>query len=309
MGFLALCGILIQRSAFLPTDHIPTAGKDILLASHESVPWGAECFRATGDESQYGGLCRIGDINAAQKPQFVVWGDSHADALVPLFELLGITNGVQGVVFDDASCAPIEGVHQVPAAPDCEKENASALAYIRDNDIRRVILVARWSYYVMGGQNGRAAAFITDSNSASTNPAEAEAAFERTFIPMVLQLVREGREVYIVEQVPEQFYFNERDVFYHAVHTGDALLFQGISAKESEAYQALPNATINSLAKYRGVHVIDPAALLCKSSGLCELAQKGVFLYRDEDHLSTAGAMSLEPLFTRLFESMHPSNK
>ena len=149
---LALFGFLIQRSS-LAADRIPTAAENILLATAENIPWGAECFQQPGDGSHYGGLCRIGDTNPATKPQFVVWGDSHADALVPLFEVLGLSYGVQGSVFDDANCAPINGVHQVPPATGCEEENAFALQYIRDNNIRNIILVARWSYYVMGGQN------------------------------------------------------------------------------------------------------------------------------------------------------------
>jgi len=121
---------------------------------------------------------------------------------------------------------------------------------------------------------------------------------------MVQQLSREGRKVYIVEQVPEQFNFDTRDAFYRAVHSGQGLQSLAISTKDNAAYQALPNSVIGTLSTLPGVYIIDPATILCKEGGLCELESGGRLIYRDEDHLSTAGAMVLEPLFTPVFESM-----
>ncbi len=303
LALLAVSGFLIDKSSSA-TNRIPPAAKNMLLASHGNVPWGAECFQKPGDTSVYGGLCRIGYTNATTKPTFMVWGDSHADALVPLFELLGLTYHTQGVVFDDADCVPIEGVHQTPPAAGCDAENAFALQYIKDNNIKNIILVARWSYYVEGGQRGLHTAFITDSNSPSTSSAEAEIVFERNFTTKVQELSREARAIYIVEQVPEQFKFDTRDAFYRAVHSGRDIQSLAISTKDNEAYQALPHLVIASLATLPGVHIIDPATILCKTDGLCELEGGGRLIYRDEDHLSTAGAMVLEPLFTPVFERM-----
>ena len=303
LALLAISGSLIERAS-LATDRIPPAAESILYASYANVPWGAECFQGPGDASRYGGLCRIGDPKTGAVPQFVVWGDSHADALVPLFELLGLTYHAQGVVFDAADCAPIEGVHLMPPAAGCEAENAFALQYIKDSNIRNIILVARWSYYVEGGQRGLHTAFITDSNSPSTSSAEAEAVFQRNFTTEVRELSREGREIYIVEQVPEQFNFDERDAFYRAVHSGQDVQSLAISTKDNGAYQAMPNSVIDSLAALPGVHIVDPSTIVCKAGGSCELESDGRLIYRDEDHLSTAGAMVLEPLFTPVFEHM-----
>ena len=159
----------------------------------------------------------------------------------------------------------------------------------------------------MGGQNALSTAFITDSNSPSTSSAEAEVVFKRNFIPEVLELSREGRTIYIVEQVPEQFNFDTRDAFYRAVHSGEDVQSLAVSTEDNETYQALPNSVIDSLAALPGVHIIDPAAILCKQGGLCELESAAGLIYRDGDHLSTAGAMSLEPLFAPVFEAIRSS--
>ncbi len=308
MGILVLSGMLIKQHSSPFSNRIPLPARHVLETSSENIPWGGMCFQTPGDESRYGGICRIGDAQKGTKQKFVLWGDSHAEAMAPLFNTLGRAYGVQGVVFDGGNCIPIIGAHLIPPAPGCEEEKEFAIRYIRDNDITQVILIARWSYYLTGGQNAKRAALITDTNNSSNLSIEAEKVFERKFVPMVQQLSREGRSIYIVEQVPEQPQFDLRNIFYRAVHTKKEIQFESISMKDSEATQALPNSVIDSLASLPNVHIINPAKLLCKRGGLCELEAGGKLIYRDESHLSTIGAMSLEPLFTPFFKSIQSAS-
>ncbi|MDB5244137.1 MAG: acyltransferase [Parcubacteria group bacterium] len=303
---LSLLGFLIQRTSGEVINRVPLVGKNILLASAENVPWGGVCSRQFVDEA----LCSIGDIGSiARGADFVVWGDSHAEALVPLFNTLGRAYGVRGTVFDGAFCIPVNGVHQLPAATSCEEETTSALAYIQKYDIHTVFLISRWSYYVMGGSSGDSKAFITDSEQASVSSKEAVLVLEKNLTAMVREWSREGREVVLVKQVPEQFDFNIRDAFYRAVHLGERLELQSIKASRHQMYQTFPNAVIDSLGALPGVRIIDPAAILCEKGGVCALENKGKLIYRDEDHISTAGAMSLEALFTQVFIAIKTSSK
>jgi len=309
MVALACSGFLIERSASVFSRRIPTPAKNILLALDESVPWGGECFQRAGDGSLYGGLCRIGNSSSTARERFVVWGDSHADALSPLFHVLGTAYGAQGVVFDGGNCLPVAGVHQTPKAVGCEEENAFALKYIKENHIMHVILVARWNYYITGGQQRKPAALISDSKELSTTPMEAQRALERNLIPMITQMSHDGRKVTIVLQAPEQFDFDTRDAFYRAVHKGEESRLDGIMTKDNESYQELFNAVSARIAQLPGVNIVDPATLLCEDGGRCNLKYEGKLLYRDESHLSTFGALRLEPLFTPLFYDMHLSSQ
>ncbi len=313
-GFIALAtlllsGLFISHGRPEDSNRIPLYAKKALRATHESIPWGGGCFQIEGDESAYGGVCRIGATPAhgGPLPQFVLWGDSHADALAPLLGAMGRAYARAGTVFYGGNCIPVVGVHQTPPALGCAEKNNFALRHIRDNNIRHVILVARWSQYVLEGKNGLPTNIISDARGVSASPQEAKAVFERNFAPMVAQLLLDGREVYIVLQVPEQPYFDARNVFYDAVRAGREIQLRGITLKDSQEYQALPNAVINSLAADPRVHVLDPSTILCKKDGLCDLAHEGKYIYRDESHLSTAGAMSLHPLFVPVFENMYPS--
>jgi peptidoglycan/LPS O-acetylase OafA/YrhL len=303
LSSLAYSGYVMKSIAPALSYRIPTEAARLLRASAiKNVAWGSDCFTNPGDTGKYEGICRIGTPGVNVKTKFVVWGDSHADALVPLFDAMGASYGAQGIVFDDADCVPVAGVHEVPAAIDCESEKATARRFVEDHDIKNIILVARWSLYVRGGPDAVPRDFVTDGSIASTSPQEAARILEVHLSSMVAQLTGEGRKVIIVEQVPEQIEFSMRDAFYRSVHTGQGIQFHGITTYGHETYQILPHQVLQSLSRFPQTNVLDPATILCTI--LCDLERSGVLIYRDDNHLSTAGAMLLEPLFRNVFENM-----
>jgi len=301
MSILALAGFFIQHTAFTRESGIPPAAKAVVLTANEEDQGGGACFKIPGDVSRYGELCGLGDKSGSAKPAFVVWGDSHSDALAPLLNALGQKYGMQGVAFNGGGCIPVLGVRQAPPVASCEKQNQRALQYVRDNDIKNIFLVARWSYYVMGGPDGLRAAMITDSDRISRSPEEAARAFQRNLAATVRMLGQEGRNVYIIKQVPEQFDFDTRAAFYRAVRTGQDAGLNAVIAKDNETYQALADAAIDTLASEARIIIIDPATVLCEKNGVCALEKDGMLLYRDENHLSVEGAMTLQQLFAPVF--------
>lgn len=303
LGALAItliAGIVIVRLSEKAMYRIPKAAQEILLVAGENDTKDY-CSPLTGDEVK-SGFCRIGIADASVQPEFVLWGDSHADALAPMIDSLAKTRRVQGVVFQGGSCVPVLGVTQSPPAMGCEEEKRAATQYISDAHIKKVVLVARWSYYVTGGPEKMRVGFITDSNKVSTNPGEAQRVLERNLGTMVRSMLSAGIEVYIVKQVPEQTGFNTREAFYTAVRTREPLEARGITIAENTAYQERANSAIDSLSKLPGVHVIDPSSVLC-GENLCPLSEGEVLLYRDANHVSTFGVMKLKPLFDSLFKN------
>ncbi len=307
LGALALmlfAGVAIVRFSDRAAYRIPQAAQQMLLASEERDP-STYCFHVPQDAPD--GPCRIGD-RSTTTPAFVVWGDSHAGALVSLFDALGRDHHLQGVVFQGGSCVPITGVHQAPPATGCEEIKRSALQYISAAHIRHIFLVARWSYYVTGGPDKVRVALITDSSKISKSPEDAREVFERRLTIMARQMAQEGRTVYILEQTPEQTQFNTRDAFYTAVRTNEPVQARGISAADNAAYQALARSVIEKLAAQPGIRVIDPIPALCTSTA-CPLATpEGVVLYRDGNHVSTLGALKLRSLFEPFFKAVTSSD-
>lgn len=300
MSLLTGWGIAISLYGTRLAAAVSLAAVRILDATTDSVPWGAECFERPNDEKVFGGLCRIGDALATTSPRFVLWGDSHAESLVPMLSSMAKSYGASGVVYDDGYCVPVPGVHRMPRDTRCDDLNTNALAFVRENDIGTVILAARWSYYVRGGQYGKTSALVTDSSTPSETSLQAHDALDRGLSALVQVLSREGKRVYIVAQVPEQFGFDIHDAFYRVSRSGNDGVFSGITATEHESYQSDINGIIDRLQDLPGVRIIRPAYALCVD-GTCRIESGGRYLYRNEDHLSTYGTFQLEPLFTEVF--------
>jgi len=164
--------------------------------------------------------------------------------------------------------------------------------------------VARWNYYLTGGPDKIRAARITDSATISSTPADAQAVLQRDLTRMVLQFTALGRRVYIVDQVPEQFSFNTRTAFYRAAHTGESVAALPVTVKESDVYREGSVAVFDSLKMTPHLTTIDPAKILCAGGTTCPIEEDGTVLYRDSDHISSEGAMTLLPLFESLFKTM-----
>ena len=156
----------------------------------------------------------------------------------------------------------------------------------------------------MEGDNKVRSAFLSTTSERARTHDESRETLERELGSIVRTLATEGREVYIVKQAPEQFDFITRDAFYRAAYTSDRIPMHGTQSAVNDAYQSLANKSIDSMSAVPGVHVIDPKVMLCRSGGACDLERDGKLLYRDENHLTIAGAMTLEPLFTPIFLRM-----
>ncbi len=303
---LMLCaGLLLRHISLGTTERLTPGANEIFTVTNENDERNGMCMKLLEKGGPESGLCIVGASSGAH-PDFAVWGDSHADADLPLFVALAWAYKKQGAVFAKGDCPPILGTHQSPPVAGCESQNTSALAYIRKHDIKHIFLVARWSNYVMEGDNKVKAAFLNALNTRALSHQESAETLERELGSIVRTLAFEGREVYIVKQTPEQFDFVTRDAFYRAAYTNKHISMHGTQSEANDAYQALANKSIDSFRSVPGVHIIDPSTVLCEKNAECTLERNGKLLYRDENHLSITGAMTLEPLFTPIFLHMQP---
>eukprot|EP01031_Cornospumella_fuschlensis_P016906 gene16906-20668_t len=103
--------------------------------------------------------CSFGPNAGTDRPDVVVWGDSHAGALfigiAEQAEALGMTSRLQML----AGCPPlIGGRANYPLDPridrDCGPFNAAVMAEIERNPPKLVVLVARWAMWTSHGETG-----------------------------------------------------------------------------------------------------------------------------------------------------------
>lgn len=93
-------------------------------------------------------LCDLGDEKA--QASFIVWGDSHARAMVPAIDVSASKYGFKGKIATKSACPPLMSIER-PGRTTCNEFNQNVLEYISSRpDIETVILAARWALSTKG---------------------------------------------------------------------------------------------------------------------------------------------------------------
>jgi hypothetical protein len=297
MAVTALCGAGVADANGLPQRMQPEI-RTILAeeASHE--PHMDICFGLTAHDVRQGRLCRIGSTDA-KSPSFILWGDSHADALLPAVEAVAMQHGRAGLFAGTNSCAPLLGVIR-PDALKCKPFNDAVMKLAQKPQIEEVILDARWSKNAYGTARGEGDGRIYpyDDQGQGTDLASTEAVFYRGLERTVRALTAAGKHVVIVASVPEAGFSVPR-VMAHLRMAGNRT-DPTRDLNEFLAHQKFVFETLNAMQKKYGAKILYPHEVLC-ARGTCKLALNDRPLYRDEHHLSVYGAMQLTPIVSQAF--------
>lgn len=229
----------------------------------------------------------------------LLWGDSHSRVLIPLFEKLCSGTGANFHIASSSGTPPLLGAMTFDSADDVDYNNA-VCDFIEKNDIRVVIMTARWSRYIWGKENEQDPSALSSVENPSLSPPEA---FSACFTGTINRLTDAGVHVVIMKQVPNQGLYPPV-VLANSIRYGrkqkidpDTL---GITVGSHVKLQSFANSAIDAVAGDR-VTVLDPLPYL-SAKNHCLLSKEGRSLYYDSHHLSAFGALQLEPMFAPLFE-------
>ena len=295
VALFAAAGAVIWIGKGLPQRY-PSDIRQILAAGQPPDRSARHCFSRSPAAVTTGNLCRIGDPAAA--PTFILWGDSHSQAVLPAVAAAARQQHRAGLFAGHGYCAPLAGVTRDDVRR-CLPFNTAALKLALKPGISEVVLVARWAFDAGApplGADDRAAIVLFDRQSKTHDAAGTPAAFARGLERTVRMLTRAHRKVVIVASVPEN-----RVVIPEELAKMRILNAQWpVETRRSDflARQAFVFSLFEKLAKRYGVTVIYPHETLCGASS-CAVAFDGRPLYRDEHHLSAFGAMRLMPLMAR----------
>ena len=217
---------------------------------------------------------------------FFIWGDSHAAAVLPAFDVaaqilaynfeFSITNGCQAVI----------GMRRTDENVGCVATSESVLQHLRDRQVPIVVLI---SSYVSNVTAGR----LRDVDAPMVvDPARAKEEFATRIAETVVEIKKTGARVVLFTEPPR---FNRNPVTDHirAMTLGSIAPAATVSRETheerlSEVYKLVDGAGID----FR----MDYADQFCDSRN-CRWMQGNDSLYRDGSHLSLLGAQLLaEPI-------------
>jgi peptidoglycan/LPS O-acetylase OafA/YrhL len=272
--------------------------RTILAAGHNPNDAEQNCFSRSPQAVTAGNLCKIGDPSAA--PSFILWGDSHSQALLPAVEAAAASRHKAGLFAGHGYCAPLAGVTRLDVAR-CTPFNDAVLKLALRPDIAEVVLAARWARDAGApalGPDDRAAFVLFDDQSKERSVAETPAVFARGLERTVAILTAAHKKVVIVASIPE----NSMDVPIELAKMKITGLHWPIETPLPQ-FLARQSAVFAEFAKLQaryGVTVLYPHLALC-GAATCAVARDGQPLYRDSHHLSLFGARLLVPLLAQAF--------
>jgi peptidoglycan/LPS O-acetylase OafA/YrhL len=303
-GAAFAAGLTAASAAFATsTDGLPErlqpALQRILAEQVDHEPRIDRCFGLTATDVRDHRLCTIGAKGIA--PSFILWGDSHADAILPAVSEAAARAGRAGLFAGGEACPPLLGV--TTPMPDCRAFNDAVMAPMKDARIRDVILESRWAKYAEGTAwgvepKGHSIVLHDDACTSGETARDNHAVFARGLWRTLGQLRALGKNIVIVAGVPEIGWPVPAVLARRALARDrtDVNLPLHVYMRR----QKFVLATFDRIHRQGGARVLYPHRILC-AGGTCDVALNGIPLYRDEHHLSVFGARQLTPLMRGAF--------
>ena len=250
--------------------------------------------------------CRFGATPAGGQADFLLWGDSHAGAVLPGVARAAEAAGKNGFLASKTGCAPLLHVDRLDEGPDhrCADFNDAVLRFLTGRaDMPVVILAARWALAAEGTRSDKpgAGALLVDRarDLPSGRVADNFAIFDAGLRATVAAVRATGREVVILGSVPEIGWPVPEAVGEHLLH--GTPLPAAPTAADVERRNARVLGVFRDLGDEAGVRVVPVTAAFCDP--VCAVVDaEGRPVYSDDDHLSRTGAAGyLAPLLAGLW--------
>jgi len=243
-----------------------------------------------------------GDDSVA--PSVAVWGDSHAEALIPEFARLAKENQTSFRFYGFPGQPPVSGLTRVVDGP-VEKRAIYTDGVVEeiagDKALSVVVLHGRWSLLNRGSNELPSEKLFPIYQRNFHAGAELDAYYLERIHDTVGKLLAAGKRVIFIGPVPE-IGFNVPDLLARQALRGESLSTAVRCGDFGKRHDYLLNS-LGSLEK-QGVKVILPHERLMTGEEV-KISLDGKPLYRDDDHLSEVGAHYLQDLWRPIFEMNH----
>jgi peptidoglycan/LPS O-acetylase OafA/YrhL len=220
----------------------------------------------------------LGVGNPRQKIDLLVWGDSHAMAILPIIDEMCKEYSIHGVAATHSATAPLVGYRsrEKSCIPQSFEFNDEIVRFIKKNQIANVLIVARWKGYIQrDGVKTISAALLATEKA----------------------LAQCGTRVWVMKRVPEYEFdvpkaLGASSWFGSEVQRRSLNEWHSICQDDELCFAGLDPACAT---------LLNPALFLIDEAKMCKISVDEVSLYRDQHHLSIRGAQMLRPLFEPIF--------
>ena len=293
--------LLALRSGGWPSRFLNISG----IEQHAAIQRRHPCLAPYGEHEPRS----AGDCSQAGQPSVALWGDSHAEALLPAVAELARSEHIGLHVFVKTVCPPLSRVTHIQTkrpllGGECASFNTQVLDRIKnDGGVEAVILAADWSAGIIEAQAHEGGLSPSDENAGAGNLDPNTAELLHTGIETTVdQLMASGKRVILIEDVPD-FHFQPVERLrgeliplrrslgqFLAPSIATAIFQESRTSAVSKADTAASKVLLEVARNRASVLLVDPKSTLCDHSDCYAVDAKGELLYADDAHLSADGA-------------------
>ncbi len=301
-AFAALATMGAGGYYVLSTDGVPARFSPTVLqyAEKEISPFRKACARTKYERIAADDLCQT-NPESGVTPNFILWGDSQADAITPAFVTMSQAHHKNGYFAFKHGCPPIMGIDSPDSGGSkhsCSDFNNEVWKFVQRHKIKNVFLVANW-----GGWLNNKTMFFEDE---SWYPAYAEkfenmrlAGTQRT----IGMLLENGIKIHILLNNPAMRFDPPRALaLYEQMGLDKDTLFMPVE-KYVKGRKKNVDAFVAANAANKNIIFVDPLPAICPD-GKCMAEANGRSLYADEGHYSAYGANHIREIFKPFFKDL-----
>jgi len=280
----AFCGTLIVISGGVPSRFSPQ------IQSYDMVrltqPGATSLPKLTLEDAEAGQLPSFG-TESESAPRLLVWGDSHAQNILPALERLAAEKPLFVAAAWFPRTPPVLNYRTREAyslGDDIPLWSEAVLNYIRQQRISDVLLAGRWSLHL--------------GNVEAAGPRGDH--FKRALLDTVKAVRAAGAQVWLLKELPEHKADPVKALLARELFNTDVDKF--LADDESFATARALDPLVPDLIGL-GVEFLDVAPSLCDSvSGRMNMDKGGVLLFYDSNHLTREGAFETAATFLPIIE-------
>ena len=253
-------------------------------------------------------LCVFGNTDPVRPPDWILWGDSHAEVALPALALVAEQQGKKLLYASQSSCvAALNGVWRSHLEDRknirCERFNRSVEEFIvKNSSINRVFLAGRWPTYVEGfleSEGGKVIHLFAPEKSVfeqTVFEGSNQSILHKSLGRLIEKVKLDGREVFILGTAPE--------VTWNVAKQLEASLLFGTPVPDSPTIEDVQKRQLStkdvmiSVSSLTGARYIPVVEELCQPT--CKVRDGFISYYRDDDHLNLTGSLKLlTPVFEK----------
>ena len=288
---LAVATLIIKTKGLLEYRDIP---QWVVRAEQESQAFQRNPCLVRGGELPAAPACIIGDPST--RPTVVLWGDSHAAQLIPMFRAFVTENELSGLILTKAGCAPVPDVEMLPNSVmlnACRQFNERVIEELHTiPHLQAVLFAGQWKTYLLDQQR------LTDSNESTS--LESSLALLGSRLKSNAQMIADLGAVPVVASVAP---IGEHRPFTCAARRSYwGLGISECSARTLSRTLGLENEFIRILGHPKNLKILRYIPVLCQNGETCEYFDGKKYGLLDDGHLSSSSVMQLLPELENLLE-------